>query len=192
MTIYITADTHFGHANMIPYCGRPKDFDNLLIENWNKTVKPEDMVIHLGDVIMGQDSANRLLPIMSQLNGKKILCRGNHDVEKKWGSGLGFVERGFDFACDYFVYDRYVFSHCPITPLPRRANRNWTDPVELNIHAHFHNKIPTIPEPNDDFYDSEYYLENPHKYQLVQIEDTLAPFSLEEVIGQWLSRKEVK
>src|SRR5260221_238147 len=148
MNIWIIGDTHFGHDNMIPYCGRPTNFDDILIKNWNKVVKEEDLVIHLGDVIMGRNAQERLPEILKQLPGKKILCRGNHDVEKKWGAGVHFMEAGFDFVTDSFVYDIYAFSHCPLTPLPHQSNFHWNREVELNIHAHFHNKKPTGPGGN--------------------------------------------
>jgi calcineurin-like phosphoesterase family protein len=184
MNIWIIADTHFGHDNMIPYCGRPKDFDDQIISNWNKVVQHEDVVIHLGDVIFGQNKDTRLPSIMASLPGKKILCRGNHDPKP----GVWYMEHGFDFVCDSFVYDRYLFSHCPITPLPKQANYNWQKDINLNIHGHFHNKFPTNPNFDNDLYDVKYYLANKEKYHLVSIEpDALRPFSLEEVIGAWLS-----
>ena len=46
MTHWYTADTHFGHENVIALCGRPfrnaGHMDTVLIENlWSK-VRPED------------------------------------------------------------------------------------------------------------------------------------------------------
>ncbi len=44
--IYFTADTHFGHENVIRFCGRPyataAEMDEALIENWNSRVKGND------------------------------------------------------------------------------------------------------------------------------------------------------
>jgi len=193
MKIYVISDTHWGHDNMIPYCGRPENFDDILIKNWNKIVKPEDLVIHLGDVIMGQNSAERLPSILATLPGKKALCRGNHDVEKKWGTGTNFMEAGFDFVCDSFVHDNIAFSHCPLTPLPKQNNLNWKKEVDLNIHGHFHNATITKPknlaEIDERFYDQMYYHANRSKYQLVSIEpDILQPFLLEDVVDTWMSR----
>ena len=44
--IYFTADTHFGHENVIRFCGRPyttaAEMDEALVENWNSRVKGND------------------------------------------------------------------------------------------------------------------------------------------------------
>jgi len=57
MKHFITADTHFGHANIIKYCQRPfKDveaMDKALIRSWNERVKPEDTVFKKNDKIEG-------------------------------------------------------------------------------------------------------------------------------------------
>lgn len=48
---FVLSDTHFGHANVIKYDNRPftnvKEMDNKMIENWNRTVKPDDTIYHL-------------------------------------------------------------------------------------------------------------------------------------------------
>jgi calcineurin-like phosphoesterase family protein len=79
--IWFTSDTHFSHRNTMRYCGRPfltvESCDKVMIERWNKLVAPEDTVYHLGDVSMHTAPIKRILP---QLNGRKILIIGNHDL----------------------------------------------------------------------------------------------------------------
>lgn len=188
MNIFVITDTHFYHENIKQYEGRPENFNELLITAWNKLVKWDDVVIHLGDVIFGEGKYERLKLLMLQLNGKKILTIGNHDY-KTWNF---YIENGFDFACDYFVYRNVAFSHAPITPLPPQSQTNHSKPVDFNVHGHFHRGRHRSPAGNpnykDDYYDFQYYQKNKEKYIVMQIEDELRPFTLEEV----LARKQVK
>jgi calcineurin-like phosphoesterase family protein len=186
MNIWIISDTHFNHVNIVKYTGRDPDYINVIRKNWQRLVKPEDMVIHLGDVIFGQDKEINLPVYMKDLPGKKILCRGNHD-NKPWDF---YAEHGFDIVTDYFVYDRYAFSHAPLTPLPFQTVKEKDKdfgfkhtPVELNIHGHFHNSDHRR-QPNDPYFDFAYYEKNEDKYRLIQIEDELRPFTLEEVLAR--------
>ena len=54
MTIFFTADTHFGDHRTINIQKRPfasvGEMDAVLIERWNAMVGPDDIVWHLGDV----------------------------------------------------------------------------------------------------------------------------------------------
>lgn len=57
MTIWYTADTHFGHENIIRFCNRPSSsisrMDAALLENMWKLVKPDDYPWILGDFAFG-------------------------------------------------------------------------------------------------------------------------------------------
>jgi calcineurin-like phosphoesterase family protein len=81
MQTWFTADTHFGHANIIKYCDRP--FDSVgsmraaLIQRWNAAVAPEDRVLVLGDFALGR--IGETLGVLDELNGTKDLIVGNHD-----------------------------------------------------------------------------------------------------------------
>lgn len=78
---YFTSDTHFGHKNIIKYSNRPfADFEEMdwkIVDNWNNTVGPTDVVYHLGDTALGDSS--RWDNIFKSLNGYKVLVVGNHD-----------------------------------------------------------------------------------------------------------------
>jgi calcineurin-like phosphoesterase family protein len=80
-TIFYTADTHFGHEAIIRHCNRPfatvEEMDEALIEKWNSVVTKRDIVYHLGDVGLGNDTYT--LECVSRLNGRKRLISGNHD-----------------------------------------------------------------------------------------------------------------
>ena len=78
---YFTSDTHFNHLNILQYCNRPftdiEEMNKVLIENWNSIIGPNDLVYHLGDFAMGE--RHKIPSILSELNGKMILIRGNHE-----------------------------------------------------------------------------------------------------------------
>ena len=78
---WFTSDTHFGHNGIINYCNRPfssvEEMNNELIRRWNVCVLPEDTVYHLGDFSFCGLIKTR--EILSQLNGKIVLIKGNHD-----------------------------------------------------------------------------------------------------------------
>jgi len=116
----------------------------------------DDVVIHLGDVIIGRQS--ELQGILEQLPGTKILVRGNHDYEKNsW-----YIKRGFAFVCDMLVIRDFLFSHEPIEVLPSG--------VRINIHGHFH---------NNDHRTSDFNVK-PHN-KLIFIEHEYKPVSLDEL-----------
>ena len=82
MDYWFTADTHFGHANIIKYCNRPfKDtveMNEAIISNWNKVVKAEDLVFHLGDFCWGRNEWDFDI-YFKRLNGLIVFVKGNHD-----------------------------------------------------------------------------------------------------------------
>ena len=57
--IYFTSDTHFSHNRGFLY--EPRGFssieehDETIVENWNKTIKPEDCIFLLGDTMLNNN-----------------------------------------------------------------------------------------------------------------------------------------
>ena len=80
MTIFFTADTHFGDHRTINIHRRPfasvAAMDEAIVAGWNETVGPDDEVWHLGDV--ARRSAD-VAALLAGLNGIKHLVRGNND-----------------------------------------------------------------------------------------------------------------
>lgn len=79
--LWFISDTHFGHARIIELAGRPfgsvTDMDEQIVRDWNDKVAPEDVVIHLGDLALGDLASS--LHRTSRLNGRRFLIPGNHD-----------------------------------------------------------------------------------------------------------------
>lgn len=113
MAYYVTADTHFGHANIIRYCGRPfssaEEMNETLVINWNEVVGPDDVVLHLGDVAFGASG----LACVSRCRGRKILIRGNHD---KGHSRTALIRAGFEdvFGRDFDNPFIFFSTHDPV------------------------------------------------------------------------------
>lgn len=114
--VFVCADLHFSHENIIAYENRPwinADAMNWgLVNNWNRTVTKEDKVFVLGDV--GFCGKDKMTELVSRLNGHKILVMGNHDRVRscRW-----WQEIGFDMVSRWpIVYDEHiVLMHEPPT-----------------------------------------------------------------------------
>jgi len=83
--IFLIADLHLGHANIIRYCSRPfvhtdvAEMDRVLISNWNYCIGPKDRVYFLGDLRYGRD-AHSEAEYRTLLNGNITFIAGNHDT----------------------------------------------------------------------------------------------------------------
>lgn len=82
MTVHITSDLHFNHANIITFCDRPfvgvRHMNEMMIDYWNAIVTDRDDIYVVGD--FGFD--NSVAPIdeiFAALKGRKHLIVGNHD-----------------------------------------------------------------------------------------------------------------
>ena len=86
--IYFTADTHFGHRNIVTSCSRPfpdvEEMNDVIVERWNAVVRKRDEVYFLGDFGMGP--VDHLETIFKRLHGRIHLIVGNHDKASisKW------------------------------------------------------------------------------------------------------------
>lgn len=129
---WFISDTHFGHKNIIKYCNRPMNHEQVIIRNWMKVVKPTDTIFHLGDVTVfyGENQEEWEQVVGTKLTGNKKLVMGNHDLRpKKYYASLGFkVIEPFIANVDDI---RILFSHYPTYHTPED---NW----DLNIHGHSH------------------------------------------------------
>jgi calcineurin-like phosphoesterase family protein len=142
MAIFFTADTHFGHANIIKYCGRPfqtkEQHDEALISNWNSVVSPKDHVYHLGDVGFG--SSDDLYRVLQKLKGKIYLIRGNHD-----GPAInGLAQQRFQFIKDIHVIKTQHKGRKIEIFLSHYAHRTWLKSNHGTFHlfGHSHGNMP--------------------------------------------------
>jgi calcineurin-like phosphoesterase family protein len=139
-TPFLISDTHFTHQGIVTFNGvhgtklRPwntvEEMDEAMVENWNKVVKPDDRVYHLGDVVINC----KALPILNRLNGRKVLIKGNHDIFK-----LEDYLPYFDDIRAYHKLGNFVLSHIPIHP---DSVARWCDG---SIHGHLHDGRVKLP-----------------------------------------------
>lgn len=128
--VWVWSDLHFGHKNIIRFSDRPfpdiPTMDEMLIQNFNEFVAPEDSSIWVGDVAFYNDE--RANSILHRCNGYKILVIGNHDFQKKNLKKLHFDE--VHIVYNLTIDDTVVaFTHYPMDNLPE----GW-----INIHGHVH------------------------------------------------------
>jgi calcineurin-like phosphoesterase family protein len=134
---YVISDTHWFHKNIIKYCGRHENHNTIMIDRWNKVVGPQDVILHLGDLVFtGRPELQAAFfdDVAPQLQGDKYLILGNHDKKQwiKWYESAGFkVIQPFNMK--YKGYD-VSFDHYP-TPkgLIEKGQRH------IRVHGHIHN-----------------------------------------------------
>ena len=138
--VFFTADTHFGHANIIKHQGRPFDdvagHDAALIRAWNATVGPRDLVYHLGDFAF--KAAAPVREVRAKLNGQIYLILGNHDA-------LNVEDRRvFQHVADVAEVKvdgrRIWLSHYAHRVWPRSHHGAW------HLYGHSHGSLPDDPD----------------------------------------------
>ena len=177
---WLITDTHFNHENMRNgklSTVRPWDYQQQIIDNWNRLVSPCDIVYHLGDVIFAR--RDELREILSELKGTKILIRGNHDKidignsKRKIAPVPDFyIDSGFADVVESLLVRHFVLlSHAPM---------ELSSDIKFNIHGHFHDNDHHSLEP---WYKDMY--EKDSRYRLLSIErEGYKPVLLEEFIGR--------
>lgn len=155
MKTYIISDHHFFHKNIIKYTRRPfnheYEMNAYMIEQWNKTVKSEDMVLHLGDFFAGLKGRHeQAKSLINKLNGTKYLIRGNHDHY----TNEEYINMGFKNVGDFLIKGNILFTHYPLAvdekykqPGHDLTQRLFEKNEIITIfHGHRHSSNPKIQE----------------------------------------------
>lgn len=129
---WLISDTHFNHSRLEEWGGRNGNWQESL---WKgiAAIPAGDVLIHLGDICIGNDIEVHKKWVDNTLNLHTILVRGNHDKKSvNW-----YIENGFDFVCDQiglvFHGVDILLSHRPMPPDTWR----W----RYNIHGHTHGNM---------------------------------------------------
>ena len=130
--VFLVSDTHFGHAGVCRFLRsdgaklRPWDCPDKMTADmvalWNQTVRPNDNVYHLGDVVINRKS----LDVLPRLHGDKVLIKGNHDIFKL----QDYTEHFRDIRA-YWPMNGFLLSHIPV-------HVNQFHRWKGNIHGHLH------------------------------------------------------
>lgn len=131
--IWFTSDLHLNHRAVVSMCGRPfetvDEMNYILIRNFNERVKKNDTVYILGD-LAHRTPVIEVNNFISRLNGKKILCKGNHD--KRYDSSL--FEGIYDFL-EISVHGVNIsLMHYPMMSWPKSRHGS------IHLHGHIHSK----------------------------------------------------
>jgi calcineurin-like phosphoesterase family protein len=143
MTIFFTADTHWGHGGALGLYRRPfpsvTAMDAAMVANWQAVVGEDDEVWHLGDFAVGRrvDVAT----VLAQLPGRKHLVTGNNDSPATialpgWTSVQPYAEIVVGGVS--LVLCHYAF-------------RTWRNVARgsVNLHGHSHGRLKPLPRQVD-------------------------------------------
>jgi len=104
------------------------DFEEKIKKALKNCVKKEDLLIHLGDVCIGNDIEHNNW-FKKELGCKTYLVRGNHDNKSlNW-----YFNNGWDVVADRLDIEMFgkkmCFTHIPVA---------WDGYFDINYHGHFH------------------------------------------------------
>jgi len=136
---WIISDTHFGHVRIVNYEPMRRAWGSTAVEMtatmlraWETTVRPDETVLHLGDVMMG--SREMWPAYRARMTGRLILVRGNHDPTTHARMALLRPDE---------VHDRYEFDHPTLGHVicrhdPHEFTDADYDAADLLLHGHLH------------------------------------------------------
>jgi calcineurin-like phosphoesterase family protein len=144
--IFVTADTHFRHAEALEIFSRPfgtaDEMDAAMIARINETVGAKDILVHLGDFMVKgggrgweEDDLRRAERLRDAIECKRIvLVRGNHDPsgEKRFDAMFESVEEIVSGRGIAGVEERIVMFHYPVEQWQGRPNGGF------HLHGHVH------------------------------------------------------
>ena len=156
---FFSSDTHFCHGLVAGKRGfaSSAEHDDEVIRRWNSVVRAEDMVWHVGDVGLGNDT--QVLERASRLNGRKHLVPGKHDRcwpghtdsrkhQRRW---LEVFESVQAFARVRLGARMVLLSHYPYegdhTDEDRATQYRLRDEGRWLLHGHLHQQRRLGPDP---------------------------------------------
>lgn len=130
---WVVSDTHFGHENIVGYCSRPVDHDQVILEQWRAHVPDDATVLHLGDLCWKSNAWFRNIIAPRLTGARKLLILGNHDK----GRYSFYRNCGFQLVKPFAVhFEKHIveFNH-----YPRSLEEQNLHPQQWRLHGHIHN-----------------------------------------------------
>lgn len=175
--IFLTSDLHMSHDKDFIWGVRGfknvTEMNEALVENWNKIVKPDDIVWNLGDIALS--STEQAIPYLQALNGTQYWLLGNHDHASR-------VKAICD-ACPNITVPRHTFvtkmrigdvlvylGHYPMDTYNYDENKPFERHV-IDLHGHTHQTT------------NWRNLNNPFMYHVGVDSHNFAPVAMEEAIA---------
>lgn len=169
--IWFTSDTHFCHNKEFLFGTR--GFDNVadmnerIIQNWNSVVDDNDIVYHLGDIMLNDtDEGMRCL---ARLKGNIYIVAGNHCTNVRIAQYESLPNVHF-LGWAYMLRikkKQFYLSHFPT--ITRTIDDAPNKQGVINLYGHTHQE--------DNFYNN-----NPYMYHVGMDSHNLFPVSLEEIL----------
>lgn len=169
--IYFTSDLHLYHNKEFLF--RPRGFDsiedmvNCFIKNYNETIKEDDDVYILGDLMLNDNEKG--IEVLKNLKGKIHIIIGNHDTDtrvKLYKELPSVVEVVYATMIRYSGY-RFYLSHYPT--LTSNLDEKDLKQQTINLYGHTHQKM--------NFFD-----DNPAMYHVGLDSHDMKLVSIEQII----------
>ena len=172
--IFFTSDTHFGHNKS--FITEPRGFttademNEAIIERWNKVVKPNDIVYHLGDVFLNNNEIG--VECFKHLNGQIFMIWGNHDSAVKknlLARECNILGGWYSYLIKYGKLSLYL-SHYP--SITANYDEKHFNQHVINLHGHTHQQKNFL------------YVDNPFMYHVGMDSHNCTPVHIDEVITE--------
>lgn len=172
--IWFTSDTHFGHDKS--FICEPRGFstademNEAIIERWNKLVKPNDIVYHLGDVFLNNNEIG--VECFKRLNGQIFMIWGNHDTDVKknlLARECNILGGWYSYLIKYGKLSLYL-SHYP--SITANYDEKHFNQHVINLHGHTHQQKNFL------------YVDNPFMYHVGMDSHNCTPIHIDEIITE--------
>ena len=158
-----------------------EEHDAMIIENWNKVVKPEDIVYLLGDLMLNDNEGG--IRKLNQLNGIIHYIRGNHCTNTRCElyKNTNMIPLCGDFHTSWATIQKingynFYLSHYP-TMIGSLEDMSELKKRLLGLSGHTHSK-------------NKFYQDIPFMYNVALDAHNNSPVSFDEIIADIEAKKD--